>query len=418
MTHRNLEVADIVRRFGEQFTRQFDKILRPVHRKALRDIAACRTAELGGHVNRCNECGHSEVAYNSCRNRNCPKCQAGKRAKWMADRESELLPVPYFHVVFTLPSTINSVALQNPKAIYSLLFQAVSRTLIEVAETPKHLGAKIGFLCVLHTWGQNLMLHPHLHCVVPAGGLAPDKSRWIKPKNSNHRKPFLLPVRVLSRVFRGKFIAGLKRLYRKGELQLHGKLETLKDPASFDEFLNKLTSKEWVVYSKPPFGGPVQVLKYLSRYTHRVAISNSRIRKIDKMGVAFQYKDYAKNSQQKTMRISGPEFLRRFCMHILPSGFMRIRSYGWMANRNRKKNIELCRSFLGHRAADSSSDILNKSPNEPSDQTELPCPVCKTGRLIRVDVAVVHLPQPSHQMSGQWRRQPSTQVHPLQHDTS
>lgn len=389
MSRGGLEVAQVVRRFGSEFSKRFTTTLRSVHWRALKDIAVCRTAELGGHIQRCDNCQHSEIAYNSCRNRHCPKCQAGKRAKWLQDREAELLPVPYFHVVFTLPSQFNQLALQNPKLIYGLLFKAASRTLLEVAQTPKHLGARLGFLCVLHTWGSNLMLHPHLHCVVPAGGLANDKSKWIHARSSKSEKPFFLPVRVLSRVFRGKFINGLKSLFNQGKLQLHGRLKELREREQFEALLNKATRKDWVVYAKRPFGGPTQVLKYLARYTHRVAISNQRLLSVNQSSVTFQYKDYANQSASKRMRLSGVEFLCRFCMHILPSGFMRIRHYGWMANRNRKQNVSRCRRLLGQSILVQQPEHVIVADAIENDSNSATCPICREGSIRRIDVPVI-----------------------------
>ncbi len=386
MTGYELELADVVKQFGSEVLKQYGNATRYVQRKALHDIESCRTAQLGGHVQRCDSCEHIDIAYNSCRNRNCPKCQSHLRAKWMQDREAELVPVPYFHVVFTLPDHFNNIALQNPSAIYGLLFKAASQTLIEVGRRPKHLGANIGFLCVLHTWGQNLMLHPHLHCVVPAGGLSNDKTKWISNKNSKSGKAFLLPVRVLSRVFRGKFISGLKRLRAQGKLKLHGQIEDLENQADFEKLLTSAVKKNWVVYAKRPFGGPEQVLKYLSRYTHRVAISNQRLIAMDESSVTFQYKDYANQSTSKQMRVSGVEFLRRFLMHVLPKGFTKIRHYGWMANRNRMQNIALCRKLIAVSMRKPQKEIESFPTGVPQECVATNCPVCKIGKLERIDI--------------------------------
>jgi Putative transposase/Transposase zinc-binding domain len=386
VTRCDLELAQVVQRFGNDFLGRYGKAIRSVHRKALHDIEVCRTAELGGHVQRCDTCDHMEISYNSCRNRNCPKCQSNLRAKWMQDREAELLPVPYFHVVFTLPNHFNNLALQNPREVYGLLFKAASQTLIEVGRTPKHLGANLGFLCVLHTWGQNLMLHPHLHCIVPGGGLSIDGTQWISNKTLKSGNNFLLPVRVLSKVFRGKFISGLKQLYAQGKLQFHGRIEELTNQSDFEKLLNKSVKNNWVVYAKQPFGGPAQVLKYLSRYTHRVAISNQRLIKMDEKSVTFQYKDYADQSASKHMRLSGVEFLRRFFMHVLPRGFTKIRHYGWMANRDRTKNIASCRVLIAASSAQKPPDKPINSKDEIQESLTPNCPVCRTGKMQRIDV--------------------------------
>ena len=315
---RALELAEIVRRHGHRLG---DLI--PEEQRILRAIASCRTAALGGHVEQCDHCHHQRIAYNSCRNRHCPRCQGSACAKWMADRAKELLPVEYFHVVFTLPDTFNSLALSNKRVIYNLLFDAVAPTLLQVAANPKHLGAKIGFLAILHTWGQNLSLHPHLHCVIPGGGLSAD-GRWVAC-----RKGFFLPVRILSRVFRGKFIDRLKQAWIAGELR------SVESNGDFARLIDASVKHDWVVYAKPPFGGPEQVLKYLARYTHRIAIANRRLISMDDTNVTFHWKDYAHHNRPHTMTLDGAEFLRRFLMHAVPRGFMRIRHFGLLANRVR-----------------------------------------------------------------------------------
>lgn len=409
MSESAIEVADIVRRFGARVVQRHGAAISFEQRRALRDIAACRTAELGGHVQGCADCGHRQIAYNSCRNRHCPKCQAAARAEWLAAREQELLPVPYFHVVFTLPPEFNELALQNPRAVYGLLFRAASQTLLQVARNPDRLGAKIGFLAVLHTWGQNLMHHPHLHCVVPGGGLSPDGQSWVPCRRSRkRRREFFLPVRILSRVFRGKFIAGLKTLFRTEQLKFFGQLKPLTHHVAFEQLLNQSVRRDWVVYAKRPFGGPQQVLKYLARYTHRVAISNQRLRQIDNERVAFQYKDYADQSRTKVLSLEGTEFLRRFLMHILPRGFVRIRHYGFLANRDRGNNLALCRRLLGI-----AQPVPNDNPTSDVPLTEnaivsepvLPCPACKTGKLLRIEslpavrLTVMHWPHRPAQTS-------------------
>jgi hypothetical protein len=350
-----LELAEVVRRHGPRI----DSELSGAQRRILRDIATCRTAALGGHVESCDHCHHQRIAYNSCRNRHCPKCQASSAARWMADRAEELLPVEYFHVVFTLPDTFNALALANKRIIYGVLFDAVAQTLLQVAANPKFLGARIGLMAILHTWGQNLCLHPHVHCIVPGGGLTPD-GKWV-----NCRPGFFLPVRVLSKVFRGKFIDGLK--HARGS----GRLIGADDDRRFDQLLNAAVKHDWVVYAKPPFGGPAQVLKYLARYTHRIAISNRRLVSVDNQSVTFNYKDYAHGNRPRSMTLGGGEFLRRFLMHEVPSGFMRIRHFGLLANRVRAKNLAACRLLL--------------SAPPPADCpiiASIPCPVCQRGRMI------------------------------------
>src|SRR5450631_2700171 len=341
MSRPTLEVADIVRASGNRFWEHHGSHLAWQHRKVLDAIVRCRTAALGGHRDQCVRCGHQAISYNSCRNRHCPRCQGTARSRWLAKRRAELLPVSYFHIVFTLPHELSALALQNKRLLYDLLFRASAATLLELAGDPKHLGADIGFLGVLHTWGQNLHHHPHIHYVVPAGGLAPDGSRWIP---SSRR--FFLPVAALSRVFRGKFTAGLKQLFRQHKLQFHGSLQSLADPRCFSQFLRQLFHEHWVVYAKPPFGGPEHVLQYLARYTHRVAISNHRLLSVVAVCVTYQWKDYAHHSASRAMTLTLEEFLRRFLQHVLPKGLPRIRYFGWLANRRRRELLPLCRRLL------------------------------------------------------------------------
>ena len=370
-----LELAEVVRRHGPRL----DPSLSGEERRILRAIASCRTAALGGHVESCDHCQYRRIAYNSCRNRHCPKCQASACARWMEDRADELLEAEYFHVVFTLPDAFNALALANPRTVYGVLFDATAQTLLEVAANPRHLGARIGFLAILHTWGQNLSLHPHVHCVVPGGGLSPDGSRWIAC-----RPGFFLPVRVLSRVFRGKFIDLLKRT------RTQGKLLGADDEQDFERLLDEAVKHDWVVYAKPPFGGPQQVLKYLARYTHRIAISNRRLLAIDNRTVTFAYKDYAHGNRPRTMTLEGEEFLRRFLQHAVPPGFMRIRQFGLLANRVRTVNLQECRRLIGTPlAADCSilpapatTSELTTSELAPIVEPEC-CPACGQGRLRR-----------------------------------
>jgi hypothetical protein len=348
------EVADIIRAQGNRFIESNRSWLHWKHLKVLHAIARCRTAALGGHRDQCPRCSYQAISYNSCRNRHCPKCQTAARDKWLAARQQELLAVGYFHVVFTLPQELSQLALQNKKAVYSLLFRASAETLLEVAADPKHLGAEIGFLSVLHTWGQNLLHHPHVHCVIPAGGLSLDRSHWV-----HSRSGFFLPVRVLSRVFRGKFTAGLKRLFRQRRLVLAGILKQLTNPNVFRSFLRPLFRKDWIVYAKPPFGGPDHVLHYLARYTHRVAISNHRLIGFENDQVTFRWKDYAHGNKQRKMTVPADEFLRRFLLHVLPRGFVRIRSFGFLANRCRTGLLALCRQLLLQQACNDEPAISN-----------------------------------------------------------
>jgi hypothetical protein len=378
MTHRPpLEVADIFGQYAESFLTHHGAS--PQQRRVMRDIQVCRTAALGGHVEQCDRCGHQAISYNSCRNRHCPKCQGPARARWLDARSGELLPVPYFHVVFTLPAILAPLALQNPIVVYDLLLHSVAATLLEVAANPKRLGARLGFLTVLHTWGQNLMHHPHVHCVVPAGGLSTDGTNWVYG-----RADFFLPVRVLGRVFRGKFISRLKAAFDQGALQFHGHLKPLASAAAMERLLDQSVRNEWVVYAKPPFGGPAQVLKYLARYTHRVAISNSRLLGLENGKVTFRWKDYAQGNKLSVMTLDAAEFIRRFLMHVMPKSFVRIRYYGFMANRHRAKNLERCRQLLGQRKTPEPQNPseMNQSSTEPGENRAAGCcPACQQGRM-------------------------------------
>jgi Putative transposase/Transposase zinc-binding domain len=346
MSRPPLEVADLIRNAGAAFIERNRHWLSWKHVKVLRAIARCRTAALGGHLDECTRCGHRAISYNSCRNRHCPKCQTSARERWIAARRRELLPTRYVHVVFTLPRELGPLALQNKKVVYDLLFRASAETLLEVARDRKHLGAEIGFFSVLHTWNQKLGLHPHVHCVVPAGGLSPDRRRWIKP-----RYAFFLPVKVLSRVFRGKFVAALKRAFREERLRFQGRLTPLAQPKTFAAWLRPLFRRDWVVYSKRPFGGPQYVLQYLGRYTHRVAISNHRLISFADGKVTFRWRDSAHHNEQKLLTLSLDEFLRRFLLHLLPKRFVRIRNFGFLANRRRATSLPLCFQLLPSRSA-------------------------------------------------------------------
>jgi predicted RNA-binding Zn-ribbon protein involved in translation (DUF1610 family) len=362
-----LEVADLVRAGGEKFIEHSRKWLTWAHIKVLRAIEHCRTAALGGHLDECSGCGHRVISYNSCRNRHCPKCQANARDKWLAARRRELLPSPYVHVVFTLPHELGPLALQNKKVVYGLLFRTSAETLLEIARDPKHLGAEIGFFSVLHTWNQKLEHHPHVHCVVPAGGLSPDHSRWIKP-----RYPFFLPVKVLGRVFRGKFIAALRNAFAEGQLGFHGNLGFLAQPKAF-ACLRQLFHHDWVVYSKRPFGGPEHVLRYLGSYTHRIAISNHRLVSFEDEKVTFRWRDSAHKNKKRLMTLPLEEFLRRFLLHVLPKSFVRIRHFGFLTNRRRAALLPICFRSLGASTALDGKLGREESGSTPAVWT---CPKC------------------------------------------
>jgi len=366
MSRPAVEVADILRAQGNQFCERYQNRLSFQQLKVMSAITSCRTAALGGHVDVCSRCGYQAISYNSCRNRHCPKCQTQARQRWLAAREQELLETSYFHVVFTLPHQLNPLVAQNPRLLYNLLFSASAATLLEVAADPKHLGAQIGFCSILHTWGQNLLDHPHMHCVVPAGGLAPDHSRWVKP-----RYPFFLPVKVLSRVFRGKLLAALRRSFRRNELRFCGQLQELAGKKRFADFLRTLFRQDWVVYAKPAFGGPAQVLRYLGRYTHRVAISNHRLLAFDGDQVTFRWKDYAHGGKQRKMTLSAVEFLHRFLAHVLPKGFVRIRHFGFLANCHRGRRLPLCQRLLAMVPVVPSSNTIT------ADRMVWSCPRCQ-----------------------------------------
>jgi hypothetical protein len=369
-------VADIIRQHGKDFIESNRSWLTRQHLKVLRAIERCRTAALGGHLDRCSRCGHRAISYNSCRNRHCPKCLTNARDRWLAERQKELLNVGYFHVVFTLPHDLSWLALQNKKVIYQLLFRASAETLLEIAADPKHLGAQIGFLSVLHTWGQNLQHHPHVHCVIPAGGLSLDGRRWVHP-----RYAFFLPVKVLGRVFRGKFVEGLKRAFHQKELLFPGKLKALDREKPFRAFLRKLFRQDWVVYAKPPFGGPEHVLHYLARYTHRVAISNHRLVQLTDGQVTFRWKDYAHGNKKRLMTVSANEFLGRFMFHVLPKGFVRIRFFGFMANRRRAALLPHCQQLLQTPAP---LPANSSGPTTQGAVASWTCPLCG-GTMILVE---------------------------------
>ena len=378
-----MEVADILHAQGDTFIEQHPW-LTIQQRSVLRAITRCRTAALGGHLDRCDACGHQAISYNSCRNRHCPKCQAQARARWLAARERDLLDVPYVHVVFTLPHALLPLAYRNGPRLYTWLLQLSAATLREIAADPRHLGAEIGVLSILHTWGQTLVRHPHVHCVVPAGGLSPDHRRWIHPKYTG----FFLPVKVLSRVFRGKFVAALRRAYTREQLDLVGATAHLRDPAHWHAFIDALFQTDWVVYAKPAFGGASAVLRYLGRYTHRVAISNHRLRSFDGDRVTFQWKDYAHHNQQRTMTLSALEFLRRFVQHILPRGFVRIRQSGFLANTCRVARVALARTVLATPAMTAATAMPT---TEPTTRATWACPRCGAAMIVGPFLSALHL---------------------------
>jgi putative transposase/transposase-like zinc-binding protein len=387
---RRSELADLVRAHGATY-RQAHRLTRGQHR-ALRAIGACRTAALGGHTEACDSCGALRIAYNSCRNRHCPKCQTLAKERWLRARQAELLPVEYFHVVFTLPHALNPLAQGNPRVLYGLLFHAARATLATFGADPRHLGGEIGGLAILHTWGQTLEQHLHLHCVVPGGALASDGTRWLPAKRG-----FLFPVRALARVFRGKYLAGLRQAFARGELRFAGSVALLAEPVAFRQFLATLHTQDWVVYAKPPFGGPAQVLEYLGRYTHRVALSNDRLVSVEGGQVRFRWRDYAHGNRVKILTLPAEEFLRRFLLHVLPDGFVRIRHFGFLATRGRRVKLTRCRVLLAARppeppaAPEPVAALMQRLTGVDLTQ----CPVCHAGRLRLVAVfRPGHLPAP------------------------
>jgi hypothetical protein len=379
MTQPRLTVAEVIRSCLDEFLDKYAAKLTPEQHRALKNLTACRTAALGGHVLGCPECGHQQIAYNSCGNRHCPTCQATAAARWLEARAAELLPVPYFHLVFTLPDVLDPIALANPRVVYDLLLRSAAETVLEVAANPKHLGARTGVLAVLHTWGQTLHFHPHVHCVVPGGGLSADGTRWI-----GSRPNFFLPERVLSQVFRGKFLAGLRGAYASGRLQLPGRCADEAAPGEFERLVSAAVRTDWVVHAKPPFGGPEQVLKYLARYTHRVAISNSRLLDLKDGVVRFRYKDYARGNRKRVLKLSALEFVRRLLLHVLPTGLVRIRHYGILSNRHRHEQLALCRRLLGCGTSAEAGSLENVelSENAVSVTPTRVCPSCGAGRMI------------------------------------
>ena len=380
MSRPSLEVADIFHRHGADWRAAHAGHLSLGQMKVMSAIESCRTVALGGHVEACEDCGHSRIAYNSCRNRHCPKCQGAAARDWLAAREADLLPVGYFHVVFTLPAEIADIAYYNKAVIYDLLFRAASQTMITIAADRKHLGARIGITAVLHSWGSAMTHHPHVHMIVPGGGISLDGTRWV------HCRPaFFLPVRVLSRLFRRFLLAKLADAHAAGHLQFFGDHDGLRHPSAFATFLAPLRKKNWFVYAKPPFAGPEAVLAYLSRYTHRVAISNSRLIALDEAGVRFRYKDYRCNGRERyrTMTLDPGEFIRRFLLHVLPTGFHRIRHYGLLASAGRKANIARARELLAAPQPKAECSGTGADAAAPSDWRP-PCPCCG-GRMVIIE---------------------------------
>jgi hypothetical protein len=395
-----LEVADVFRRCGPKYRQSHAGGLSRAQRRAMSAIELCRTAALGGHVEQCDACAHQRITYNSCRHRACPKCQSLARAQWLEHRQAELLPgVEYFHVVFTLPEPIAALAWQNRRVLYDILFRTSAETLRTIAADPKHLGAGIGFITLLHTWGQTLQHHPHVHCVVPGGGIAPDGEHWI-----TCRPGFFLPVRVLSRLFRRLFLAQLHHAFDTGALHFYGQLEPLADVQAFAAFLAPAAQAEWVVYAKPPFGDARHVLDYLGRYTHRVAISNNRLVSFDDGHVTFRWKDYKHPVAPKTMTLEADEFIRRFLLHVLPAGFKHIRSYGLLANRHRAASLATSRRLLGivapaHETPDPMEDYRDRY-QRLTGRSLRDCPVCGNGHMVCIETflsgALPRAPPPAH----------------------
>jgi Putative transposase/Transposase zinc-binding domain len=376
------EVADVFRLYGQAYREHHDASLCTAQRRVMSAIELCRTAALGGHIEHCDRCDHQRICYNSCRNRNCPKCQGLARAQWLEDRRSELLDTQYFHVVFTVPQPIAAVALQNKQIVYNILFRAAAETLRTIAADPKHLGAQIGFFAVLHTWGQTLCDHPHLHCVVPGGGISPDGTRWI-----SCRPNFFLPVQVLARLFRRLFLDYLRHAFDVGDLQFFSSLEPLRTRDAFLRRITPIRKKDWVVYAKRPFAGPDDVLKYVARYTHRVAISNDRLLDINDGKVQFRWKDYRHDNRHKTMTLGADEFIRRFLLHVLPDGFQRIRYFGFLANRYRAEKLTLCRQLL-QMPPPTTREIKKDYRDRYEALTGISlktCPLCRCGTMVVIE---------------------------------
>ena len=382
MSRHALEVADIFRGHGAQWRKANAGHVSLMQMKVMSAIERCRTAALGGHVAACTDCGHSHIAYNSCRNRHCPKCQGAAAQHWLEARQAELLPVPYYHVVFTLSAAIADIAYHNKAVVYDILFKASAETVRTIAADPKHLGARIGVTAVLHTWGSAMTHHPHIHMIVPGGGIAIDGARWVAC-----RPGFFLPVRVLSRLFRRLFLERLTAAHKAGRLQFFGKLQGLADREAFARYLSPLRKTEWVVYAKRPFAGPDPVLTYLARYTHRVAIANSRLVTLSDNAVAFRWKDYRSHGRErwKTMTLTPDKFIRRFLSHVLPTGFHRIRHYGLFANGGRRKNLALARQLLQVPPPKVGTETDADANHDEWTSDTQPCPAC-CGRMIIIEI--------------------------------
>jgi hypothetical protein len=380
---RCLEVADIFRAYGEAYRQAHEMPVR--HLRAMRAVEICRTAELGGHVDECDHCGRLRISYNSCRNRNCPKCQCLDKERWLEARKEDLLPTLYFHPVFTVPEGVKPLALRNQAVLYSILFRAASESIKELTEDPERLGAEVGFIAVLHTWSQTLMDHPHLHCIVTGGGLSPDGLRWIPCKGE-----FFLPVKVLSRLFRGKFLAYLSEAYEKGKLTFPGKVSHLREKSAFNVLLKELYGQEWVLYCKPPFQSAERVMDYLGRYTHRVALSNDRLVKLEGGKVTFRYRDRTEDDRIKSVTLDAVEFIRRFLLHILPDGFVKIRHYGILSNRSRNTKLGLCKRLLGldgrHEGREKESESWQDLLTRITGRDPRICPYCGKGRMVLKEV--------------------------------
>ena len=377
------EVADIFRRYGAAYRETYGASLCSAQRRVISAIELCRTAALGGHVERCDRCDHQRICYNSCRDRHCPKCQSLARAQWLEDRRSELLDTQYFHVVFTVPQPIAAIALQNKESVYNILFRAAAETLRTIAADPKHLGAQIGFFTVLHTWGQSLFHHPHLHCVVPGGGISPDGTRWI-----SSRPNFFLPVSVLARLFRRLFLDYLQQAFNAGDLQFFSSLEPLRTRSTFLRHLAPIQKKDWVVYAKRPFAGPEEVLKYVARYTHRIAIANNRLLNINDGKVQFRWRDYRDGNRHKTMTLGADEFIRRFLLHVLPDGFQRIRYFGFLANRYRAERLALCRQLMQMPPPTATHEANMDYRDRYEALTGISlrtCPLCRRGTMVVIE---------------------------------
>jgi hypothetical protein len=377
------EVADIFRRYGAAYRESYGASLCTAQRRVMSAIELCRTAALGGHVERCDRCDHQRICYNSCRDRHCPKCQSLARAQWLEDRRSELLDTQYFHVVFTVPQPIAALALQNKESVYNILFRATAEALRTIAADPKHLGAQIGFFAVLHTWGQALSHHPHLHCVVPGGGISPDGTRWV-----SCRPNFFLPVSVLARLFRRLFLEHLQQAFDAGDLKFFSSLYPLRMRDAFLRYLAPIRKKDWVVYAKKPFAGPEEVLKYVARYTHRIAITNNRLLDTNDGRVQFRWKDYRDGNRQKTMTLGADEFIRRFLLHVLPDGFRRIRYFGFLANRYRAEKLALCQQLMRMPPPKATHEANTDYRDRYEALTGISlrtCPLCRCGTMVVID---------------------------------